>query len=71
MECYGSPDEAARGDIPERYTRVVSVDMAASGDRAIVILEVNPGPQRRKEICACEREEGRWFLADSLGTDHF
>jgi hypothetical protein len=44
--------------------------MAASGDTAIVVLEVNPGPQRRREICSCEREDDRWF-ADSLGTDYF
>jgi hypothetical protein len=31
MEGYATPEEAARGDIPERFVRIVSVDVLNPG----------------------------------------
>ena len=67
MDGYATPEEAARGDIPERFVRIVSVDVSKSGDRAWVVLEVQPEPRRILEDCECFLEEGRWGC-DSLGT---
>jgi hypothetical protein len=69
VEGYASPEEAALGGIPERYARVVSVDVAASGERAILILEVIR-VHKRDAKSVCEREDDRWYFADSLGTDY-
>jgi hypothetical protein len=69
MEGYPTPEEAARGDIPERFARIVSVDVSQSRDRACVVLEVHPGPPRILEDCQCFLEDGRWSC-DSLGTRH-
>jgi hypothetical protein len=69
VEGYATPEEAAIGDIPKRFVQVVSVDIAESGDRAWVVLEVHPEPWRVLEDCQCVLEEdGGWYCSDSFGT---
>jgi hypothetical protein len=61
---YDTPDEAARGDIPERYARVVRVDYSSHGTRAVVILATNEPPVLEYYGVSCEVEGGRWFGGD-------
>jgi hypothetical protein len=56
-----------RGRIPALAARILSVDVAKSGDRAWGVLEVHPEPWQVLEGCQCHLEGGCWF-ADSLGT---
>ena len=51
-----TPEDAARGSIPERFTRVVWSER--SGDRAVVLLEVNPEPAQYFDLSFCWLEEG-------------
>jgi hypothetical protein len=57
MEGYATPQEAARGDIPERFTRVVWCEQ--SDDRAVVLLEVNAEPAQYFDLSFCCRERAR------------
>jgi hypothetical protein len=57
MEGYGTPEEAARGDMPERFARIVWLERSA--DRAVVLLEVNSKPPYF-DLARCWVEEGRW-----------
>ena len=41
---YDTPEEAARGDIPPRYARALSVSVSPDGDEAIVVLGTNEEP---------------------------
>jgi hypothetical protein len=63
---YGheTPEEAARGSIPERFTRVIWSERC--GDRAVVLLEVNPEPAKYFDLAFCWVEEGAW-VCDSEG----
>ena len=61
---YDSPEEAARGDIPERYARVVRVDYSSDRTRAVVLLATNEPPVIEYYGVSCELEEGRWFGGD-------
>jgi hypothetical protein len=65
MEGYGTPEEAARGDIPERFARIVWLDRSA--DRAVVLLEVNSKPPYF-DLARCWVEEGRWGCDSEGGT---
>ena len=41
---YATPEEAARGDIPARHARALSVSVSPEGDEAIVLLGTNEEP---------------------------
>lgn len=41
---YSSPEEAARGDIPERFSPALAVSRSPDGKRAIVLLGTNGPP---------------------------
>jgi hypothetical protein len=60
-----TPEEAARGTIPERFTRVVWCEQ--SGDRAVVLLEVNAEPAQYFDLSFCSLEDGAWVCEDSEG----
>ena len=62
--AYDTPEEAARGDIPERYARVVRVDHSSDGTRAVVLLATNEPPVIEYYGVSCELEDGRWFGVD-------
>lgn len=61
-----SLEEAARGSIPERYARVLWVEV--SGDRGAVLLEVNTQERPYYDISSCWLEDGEW-LCDSAGAN--
>ena len=61
---YETPEEAARGDIPKRYARVVRVDYSADGTRAVVLLATNEPPVIEYYGVRCDLENGRWFPGD-------
>jgi hypothetical protein len=56
---YDSPEEAARGDIPEQYATVVGVRI--DGDSAHVWLVTNDRPTFEGYEVECARTGGRWF----------
>lgn len=61
MNDYGSPEEAARGDIPARYARAVAVSVSPEGRRACVLLLTNEEPRLYPYEVIVERDEhGRW-----------
>jgi hypothetical protein len=43
-EGSATPEEAARGDIPERYARALCVAISPDGDEAIVVLDTIEEP---------------------------
>jgi hypothetical protein len=61
---HDTPEEAAKGDIPERFTKVVWCERR--GDRAVVLLQVNPEPAQYFDLAHCWVEEGEW-VCDSEG----
>jgi len=60
-EGYDSPEEAARGDIPERYARALSVSVSPDGGEAIVVLGTNEEPYLYPYEVNCSRMGDRWF----------
>jgi hypothetical protein len=59
-ECgYDSPEEAARGDIPERFAAVL--DVRVEGDTAHVWLLTNDRPTFEPYEEVCVRRGSRWF----------
>jgi hypothetical protein len=60
-EGSATPEEAARGDIPERYARALSVAISPDGDEAIVVLGTNEEPYLYPYEEHCFREGGHWF----------
>lgn len=65
--AYETPEEAARGDIPERFARVVWCER--SGDRAVVLLEVNTVKTPYYDITWCEQEPYGWLGGVSGNAD--
>lgn len=56
--AFDTPEEAARGDIPARFIRVVGV--VVRGDEAIVAQLQNDKPPYHPETTLCTREDGKW-----------
>jgi hypothetical protein len=59
--------EAARGDIPERYVRVVSYAVSPDGAAAVVGLLTNEPPAVEPEVVICDRTAGSWRGGHSSG----
>ncbi len=57
-EWCETPEQAARSDIPERFARVVGVDVR--GDDATVWLLTNDVPPFEAYTVWCVRENGLW-----------
>lgn len=64
-EGYDSPEEAARGDIPEQYATVVGIRI--DGDSAHVWLVTNDRPTFEGYEVDCVREDGKWFAEGGSG----
>jgi hypothetical protein len=60
-EGYASLEDAARGDIPEQYAKVVQVEISDDGDQATVLLAANESPAIEYEVTYCARSGGRWY----------
>jgi hypothetical protein len=56
---YETPEEAARGDMPPRYCRVLAT--SESGDFALVLLATNEPPYVELYGVRCRRRDGLWF----------
>jgi hypothetical protein len=41
ITTYGTPEEAARQDIPQQYVRVVAEALSPAGDAAVVVLDTD------------------------------
>ena len=60
-EWHATPEDAARGDIPARYARAVSVTYSADGHQATVELETNEEPFLYPYSVYCSRgTNGMW-----------
>jgi hypothetical protein len=57
---YETPEDAARGDIPERYSRPLSVEISPDGREALVVLATNEEPYVEPYEVVCHREGDRW-----------
>lgn len=62
---YATPEEAARGDIPERFVTILGTRI--DGDRATVWLLTNDRPPFETYVENCGREGGRWHPTDGSG----
>lgn len=62
---HTTPEEAARGDIPPRFARVVGLDI--DGDTATVTLLTNEAPWFEPYQVGCELHDGRWFASWGSG----
>ena len=59
VTTWANPEEAARGEIPAKYVRVVGT--VIRGDRAIVAQLMNDGPPFEVETAYCSRAaDGTW-----------
>ncbi len=56
---YESPEQAARGDIPEQFVKVAEVRI--EGDYAVVSMLTNDRPPHEPEEVALVRIGSRWF----------
>jgi hypothetical protein len=55
-----TPEEAARGEIPERYARVLATAVAPDGNHAVVLLGTNEPPKLYPYQVVCGRGEDGW-----------
>jgi hypothetical protein len=62
---YDSPEEAAMGDIPERFVTVPGVRIDREG--AHVWMLTNDRPSFEPYEVECERPRGRWLPASGSG----
>jgi len=64
-----TPEEVARGDIPEQYARVVAVSISPSSRHAVVAMQTNEPPAVELYEVACELGENGWveFASHSGG----
>jgi hypothetical protein len=56
-----TPEEAARGEIPERYARALGVAYSPDGNHAVVLLGTNEPPSLYPYQVLCGRGEGGWY----------
>jgi hypothetical protein len=57
---YATPEDAARGDIPARFARVLDIAWSPRRDRAVVLLETNEPPSVELYQVVCQQEEAGW-----------
>lgn len=56
---YASPEEAARGDVPERYSQVIA--SRREGDLAVVLLALNEGEVVEEDVNICAQDSLGWY----------
>jgi hypothetical protein len=56
-----TPEDAARGEIPERYARAHGVVHSPDGNHAVVLLGTNESPFLYPYQVVCGRGEGGWY----------
>jgi hypothetical protein len=56
-----TPEDAARGEIPERYARALGVVHSPDGNHAVVLLGTNESPFLYPYQVVCGRGEGGWY----------
>jgi hypothetical protein len=65
FEGHATAEEAARGDIPERYVRVL--DVRVDRDRAIVWMLTNDHPPFEEYTMVVSRDgDGRWHSGSGV-----
>lgn len=57
---HESPEDAARGDVPERFAQVVHAERADDASRAVVVIETNEPPLAWEQVFVAKCD-GRWF----------
>jgi len=70
-ECgYETPEEAAKGDIPPQFARVISVQYSKARDRACVWLLTNEEPYLYPYTVYCSRDERGFWHSGSGRSGH-
>ena len=64
-EGCATPEEAARGDVPERFFTVLGVQV--DGDEAVVWSLTNDRPPFEAYVDNCVRRNGQWYATDGSG----
>lgn len=59
-EVFASPQAAAQGDTPARFTEVIAVKYSPGRDRALVFLELNEPPHTEPYEVLCVRDRYGW-----------
>jgi hypothetical protein len=67
VDGHDTPEEAARAGTPERFTRVVWVER--SGDRAIVLLQLDSEESGYFDVSRCVRGPRGWHYEVSGDAD--
>ena len=58
---YSTPEEAARGDIPERFAHITSIEYPADGSEATMDMLTNEVPAFEDYTVYCVRgKDGLW-----------
>jgi hypothetical protein len=63
---YATPEEAARGDTPERFVRLIGT--VVRGDHAIVAQRMNDRPMYEVDTAFCERGADGLWVEESSGN---
>jgi hypothetical protein len=58
---YTTPEEAARGDIPREYAKVVDEQISPWGEHAALLLETNEPPAVEYYLVVCEKQGEYWM----------
>ncbi len=59
-EGYSTPEEAARGDIPARYSTVLDLAYSPDAKHAVVLLGTNEPPYVYEYEVVCSMENDHW-----------
>ena len=64
VDRWATPEEAARGDMPERFVTVLGV--REDGDSAVVWMLTNDAPPYEPYTVECDREDGFWVAGSGV-----
>lgn len=66
---YDTPETAARGDTPERYSRALACSRSPDDQHAFVLLGTNEPPDLHPYLVVCHRGEDGWVDGNSANAD--
>jgi hypothetical protein len=62
---YGTPEAAARGDVPEQFAHTLGIEVSADRRHAVVLVGTNEQSDPYPYQVVCAREGERWV--ESIG----
>ena len=69
MDARSTPEEAARGDLPEDYSRALATSISPDGQYAAVLLGTNAIPFLYSYLVICERTPEGWTEGSGVSGD--